>query len=38
MPAPRQRSCENSAMEIRGRIQNGVVILEGGQSLPEGTS
>ena len=24
-------------MEIRGRVHNGVVILEGGQSLPEGT-
>ena len=24
-------------MEIRGRVHNGVVVLEGGASLPEGT-
>jgi hypothetical protein len=28
---------ENGGMEIRGRIHNGVVVLEGELSLPEGT-
>jgi hypothetical protein len=27
---------ENGSMEIRGRVHNGVVVLEGGPSLPEG--
>lgn len=29
---------DNSGMDIPGRIQGGVVVLEGGASLPEGTS
>ena len=28
---------ENEGMEIRGRIRNGLVVLEGERSLPEGT-
>ena len=28
---------ENAGMEVQGRVANGVVILEGGLSLPEGT-
>lgn len=28
---------ENTNMIISGRVQNGVVVLEGGQTLPEGT-
>jgi len=28
---------ENGAMVIRGRIQNGVVVLDAGASVPEGT-
>jgi hypothetical protein len=30
------QTTENGGMEIRGRIRNGVVVLEGGPSLPEG--
>jgi hypothetical protein len=30
------RTVNNDAMEIPGRIQNGVVVLEGGRTLPEG--
>jgi hypothetical protein len=28
---------ENGGMEVQGRVSNGVVVLEGGLSLPEGT-
>jgi hypothetical protein len=28
---------ENERMEIPGRVHNGVVVLEGGPALPEGT-
>ncbi len=31
------QTTENGGMEIRGRIRNGVVVLEGEPSLPEGT-
>jgi hypothetical protein len=29
---------ETNAMEIRGRVHNGVVVLEGGPQLPEGAA
>jgi hypothetical protein len=29
---------DNTDMEIQGRVQNGVIVLEGGQTLPEGTT
>jgi hypothetical protein len=32
------RTTENLGMEIHGRVQNGLVILDGGVSLPEGAS
>jgi hypothetical protein len=32
----RVETAENHAMEIRGRVENGVVVLEGGAALPEG--
>jgi hypothetical protein len=30
------RGIDNEAMEITGRVQNGVVVLEGGSTLPDG--
>lgn len=32
------RTTENLGMEIQGRVQNGLVVLDGGVSLPEGAS
>ena len=32
------RVTENLGMEIQGRVQNGLVVLDGGVSLPEGAS
>ncbi len=34
---PDDKTTENAGMEIRGRVQNGVVVLEGELPLPEGT-
>ncbi|MGO8900798.1 MAG: hypothetical protein ACLQU5_20965 [Isosphaeraceae bacterium] len=31
------KTTENAGMEIRGRVHNGVVVLEGELPLPEGT-
>ena len=31
-------SIDNSSMEISGRVQNGVVVLDGPMSLPEGVA
>ena len=30
--------CEGAAMSILGHVQNGVVVLDGGMSLPDGTA
>lgn len=34
---PDDKTTENAGMEIRGRVHNGVMVLEGEFPLPEGT-
>jgi len=33
----REVAAENESMTIKGRVQNGMIVLEGGMTLPEGT-